>query len=120
MTEQIPSVPEPVSIPVPPQTQPGDRRGLAIASLVLGILSLCASILWFCGGPISIVGLVLGVMGLKSSLRGLAIAGIVLSAIGLLLVIVFGIIGLISIPFIQQFQNQYLPTLQYELMPTPQ
>ncbi len=119
MNEQIPSVPPSVSLPVQPQAQPSDKKGLAIASLVLGILSLCSSILWFCGGPISIVGLVLGFLGLKSSLRGLAIVGLVLSAIGLLLVIVFGIIGLISVPIIQQIQNQYLPTLQYQLVPTP-
>ncbi len=85
------------SIPVPPvppaQPMPlvNDRKGLAIASLVLGILSLC--LVWF---PVvgvvgligSVIGLVLGIMGLKSSLKGIAIAGIVISGISLLIGIV--------------------------------
>lgn len=67
-------------------------KGMAIASLVLGILSLCASAAWWCGGPISIVGLVLGALGVKSQGKGMAIAGIVLSAIGLVLLVLFRII----------------------------
>jgi hypothetical protein len=67
---------------------PGDRRGMAIASLVLGILSLCGSIFWFCSGPLAIVGIILGVLSLKSSARSMALAGIILSAIGIILSIV--------------------------------
>ena len=108
MSEQFPP------IPVPPVAAPaGDKKGLAIASLVLGILSLCASVFWFCGGPISIVGIVLGFLGLKSSGKGMAIAGIILSAIGLLLLIVFVILGQVSGPIFQQIQNQITSNLGY-------
>lgn len=80
--------------PEPVQQPPAkDQKGLAIASLVLGILALLTSCLWFCGGPFSIVGIVLGVLGLKSSGRGMAIAGIVLSAVGLLILIVLTVVG---------------------------
>jgi hypothetical protein len=78
----------------PPASTPGTNggKGLAIASLVLGILSLCASAAWWCGGPISIVGLVLGALGVKSRGKGMAIAGIILSVVGLLLLVIFRVI----------------------------
>ena len=58
---------------------------LAIASLVIGVLNLCAWLLPLCGLPLSLVGLVLGVMGLRSSQRRSAMFGIALCALGLLL-----------------------------------
>jgi hypothetical protein len=67
---------------MPPAT---DRYVLAIISLVLGILNLCAWFIPLCGGSLAIVGLILGVLGLNSSRKGMAIAGIVLSGIALLL-----------------------------------
>jgi hypothetical protein len=105
MSEQLP----PVSALAPA----GDKKGLAITSLVLGILSLCASVLWYFGGPISIVGIVLGLLGMKSSGKRMAIAGIILSAIGLLLLIVFVIISLVSGPIIQQIQSQLISNTGY-------
>lgn len=62
-----------------------EASGKAIGSLVLGIIAMIA---WLCpliGLPIAIVGLILGILSLKTPKRGLAIAGIVLSGIGLLL-----------------------------------
>ncbi len=58
---------------------------LAIAALVIGVLNLGAWLLPLCGLPLSVVGLGLGVMGLRSSQRRLAMAGIALCALGLLL-----------------------------------
>ena len=79
--------------------QPQDNsRGLAIASLVLGIVSL-----FCCGSVCSIVGIVLGILSRskKSTDNGMATAGIVLSIIGLVLwaivivyeLIVYGTVG---------------------------
>jgi hypothetical protein len=70
-----------------------DQSGLAIASLVLGILSLCGWFVPICGFPMTIVGGVLGFLGLKSTRRGLAIAGLVLCAIALILTIVNAVAG---------------------------
>jgi hypothetical protein len=101
MSEQFP--------PVVPTTAPsGDKKGLAIASLVLGILNLCSWFLPICGGPLAIVGIILGILGIKSSQKTLAIVGIVLSGLGLLATIVNAIAGLalgISNP---DWINQYL------------
>ncbi|MCX7609458.1 MAG: DUF4190 domain-containing protein [Anaerolineales bacterium] len=79
----------------PPAAPQSDPKGFAIASLVLGILNLCSWFLPICGGPLSIVGIILGILGLKSSQRTLAIVGIVLSGIGLLATIVNAIVGAI-------------------------
>jgi hypothetical protein len=95
---------------------PGDRRGMAIASLVLGILSLCGSIFWFCSGPLAIVGIILGVLSLKSSARTMAMAGIIIAAVGIILSIVWIIIGFTSGPILQQLQSQ-LQNMQSTLQP---
>jgi len=67
--------------------------GAAIASLVLGIVGLIMWLLPILGYPVTIVGLVLGIKGRKSIKRGVAIAGIILSSIGLFLTIVNSIVG---------------------------
>ena len=61
-------------------------NGLAIASLVLGIVSIvfCFIIQWL-GLIIGIVGIVLGVMAKKKNPTGMATAGLVLSIIGTVL-----------------------------------
>jgi hypothetical protein len=100
MSEQLPPVPAPAPAPMPapapagvPVSAPaGDKRGLAIASLVLGILSLCGSGFLVCGGLLSVIGIVLGALGINSRSKNMAIAGIVLSAVGLLLTIIFRIV----------------------------
>ena len=72
----------------PPYNTPEpERKGFAIASLVLGILSLVLCCLF--GGVLGIVGLILGIVSLvkKESKMGMAIAGIITSAFG----IIFGI-----------------------------
>jgi len=63
-------------------------KKLAIASLVLGLLGLAAWCLPICGGPLAIIGIVLGVMGLKSQGRVMAIIGLVLNGLALLATIV--------------------------------
>jgi len=85
--------PNPVPEPIP--ALGGDKKGLAIASLVLGILNLCSWFLPICGGPLAIVGIILGILGIKSSQKTLAIVGIILSALGLLATIVNAIVGAI-------------------------
>ena len=66
------------------------RNGLGTAALVLGVLSIPLAFVVI-GGLLGIVGLVLGVMALRrvarglATNRGMAIAGIVLSVLGILL-----------------------------------
>lgn len=70
-----------------------DHSGKAVASLVLGIVGLVAWCLPIFGLPVTIIGLVMGIQGRKSSNASLAIAGIVLSSIGLALSVLNGAWG---------------------------
>lgn len=75
------------SQPVSPSPAPasGNERIMAIASLVLGVINLCAWFLPICGIPLSIAGLVLGFLGMKDqSQKNLAIIGMVLCGLGLI------------------------------------
>lgn len=71
--------------PVSPAPASGNERMMAIGSLVLGVINLCAWFLPICGIPMSIAGIVLGYFGMKDAAqKNLAIGGIALSALGLL------------------------------------
>jgi hypothetical protein len=83
---------QPIYVPVPVTPAPGD--GMALASMILGIVAAAVGlipVLAICLAPApAIVGIVLGALGLKSEKRrGMAIAGIILSVIGLALATVF-------------------------------
>jgi hypothetical protein len=75
---------------VPGQQPYGPRRNskLAIASLILGIVSLPMIIVGFFGSIVGLVGLILGIIGIagasrKNLKRGLGIAGIILCVLGI-------------------------------------
>lgn len=69
-------------------------NGLAIASLVLGILSIPAGCCYGAGIIFAIIGLILGFVSKKpdTSFNGMAIAGIICSIIGILVGIGFWVI----------------------------
>lgn len=67
--------------------------GEAIASLALGIIGMMAWFIPLFGLPITVVGLVLGIKGLKSENKGIAVAGLTLSIIGLVATIINASIG---------------------------
>lgn len=69
------------------------KNGSATTGLVLGIIGLIAWFIPIIGAPITIVGLIFGIKGLKSLKHDLAIIGIVLCCIGLVAVIVNASIG---------------------------
>lgn len=76
-------------IPQEPQGQPG--KGLAIASMVLGILG------FFCYGITSIIGLILGCVAKGKGCRsGMATAGIICSAISIVLYVIVIVFVLIA------------------------
>jgi len=80
---------------VNPSFDVGDasKNGKATTSLVLGIIGLIAWFIPLIGAPITIIGLIFGIKGLKSLKRGVAIAGIVLCSIGLFATVVNASIG---------------------------
>src|SRR5690554_2838905 len=74
-----------------------DGKGMAAASLVLGLLSDVLFCLWYLSLPCAVVGLILGIMSLKSSGRGMAIAGLVLSIIAIAIFVVMLILAAIGL-----------------------
>ncbi len=78
----------------PASLDPEERTNkfFALFSAAAGLLSLCASLLPICGAGLAILGLITGWMGIKSENEKIAIAGIILSVIGLLTAIIYTIL----------------------------
>lgn len=92
-------------------SEKGQGKGLGIASMVCGIVSLigCCG-LWYVSIPLAIVAIVLGIVQIvKNEARGMAIAGIVCGAIGVILsiLVIVGSVALISSGLYQELINQY-------------
>ena len=71
-----------------PSYEQPSGKGFAIASLVLGIVSVCTC----CGGLLpSVLGLIFGIISKskQSENNGMAIAGIILSSIGIVISLIF-------------------------------
>ncbi len=64
-------------------------RLLSLASASFGLLSLCLAIIPVCGGLASILGIVCGVVSQKTENTKTALAGIVISVLGLVITIVY-------------------------------
>ena len=72
------------------QPEPKKNNGFAIASLICGIVSIVLCCIWYLSLPVSIVGLVLGILSLRKTIDGknMAIVGIVLSSIGIFIAVI--------------------------------
>ena len=82
-------------------------QGFGIASMVCGILALVTCCIWCLSVPLGIVSIVLGILQIqKKTAKGMAIAGIVCSVIGILLA------ALISI-YAGFIQRQYMDSPMY-------
>jgi hypothetical protein len=85
--------------PLPPQSVATAPRGngFGVAAVILGVVSAAGAFIpflnYFCV-LVAFVGLTLGIVGLvvKNRLRGAAIAGVILSAIGLIVSIIMVIV----------------------------
>lgn len=97
-----------------PTPEPPKSNGMAVGSLICGILGILLSCcLWYIAIPLSIAGLVLGILVLKNKKGGksLAIVGIVLSAISIIIGI-FAAIMFIAILNDPEFGSMYQDILQ--------
>jgi len=86
------------TFPPAPASRRVDQKGFALAAFLLGMLNLFLWVTPFCGAPFSIIGLLVGVVGMRSSRRWLAISGMILSGVALLLTIFFMLAGSILNP----------------------
>jgi hypothetical protein len=62
---------------------------LALASPALGVMSLCLALIPVCGGIASILGIIFGLYSLKTEQNKTALAGVIISGLGLLMTIVY-------------------------------
>lgn len=107
--------------PMPQPTGSIPGRGLGIASMVLGIISLVFFCTIYLPIPCAIVGIILGIVGRNQAKAsgaptGMATAGIICSSISLglaLITIILGAVGLIAFgsfgsnqDILHQFSNQ--------------
>ena len=69
----------------------GGNIGVAIASMVCGIISILCCCLWLFSAILSVAAVVLGIITLSKKYdgKGMAIAGIVTGGIGFVLVVIF-------------------------------
>lgn len=63
--------------------EPKRKKGLCIASMVLGIITLVFFCVWYISIPCGILSIIFGVLGIKTVDKGMAITGIVTGSIGL-------------------------------------
>jgi peroxiredoxin len=98
-----PAATPPADTPPPPAPRPG----LAIASLVLGILA-CVSSLFVVGALFGLVGFILGVAHLlrRQGRNGMAWTGLVLSTMGILVGVGMGIL-VVKFFTSPEFQNEF-------------
>ena len=71
---------------------PTDRKGLAVLSLILGIISIVLACFWFVSIPCGIIAVILGVMAKKSTKPNISISGLVTGCIGIFISILIIII----------------------------
>lgn len=70
-------------------------KGFAIASMVLGIVGFVAWCLPIIGFPVTIVGLVLGIIAINKGTKGMAVAGVIMCAITLVITLINSVLGAI-------------------------
>ena len=66
-------------------------RLFAIASPALGLISLCAAIIPVCGGVTSVLGIILGMISLRTEHNRSAIAGVWISVLGMVITITYAL-----------------------------
>lgn len=65
-----------ISLPYPQAQPTGSGKWMAMVSLGLGLINLCAWVIPLVGIPLSLAGIVTGALGLKSERRSLGIIGL--------------------------------------------
>jgi hypothetical protein len=89
---------EPIVTPESGQEAPQGGKGMAIASMVLGIVGMVLCCIWYISIPCAIVGLVLGIMHNKKNTKsGMATAGIVCSIIAIILAVAIIVLAAIGV-----------------------
>lgn len=78
----------------PASLDPEERMNkfYALMSAALGVLSLCTGLIPIAGTVLGIMGIIFGILGRRSESKRMAMAGIVLSVIGVMTAVIFSIL----------------------------
>ena len=87
------------------QPQQTDGQGLSITSLVLGILAIITSLVWYIGIVLGILAIVFGAVSVKKQGRKKAIAGIVTGSVGIVLSLLIVWMVNAALPALQKSQR---------------
>lgn len=87
------------------KTQQMDSQGLSIASLVLGILAIVSSVVWYIGIVLGVLAIIFGAVSVKKQGRKKAIAGIVTGGVGVVLSLLIVLMVQLALPSLQKSQR---------------
>ncbi len=74
-----------------------ESKGLSIASMVLGIISVVLFCIWYISVPCAILAIIFGIVGMKKGGRGMGIAGLVLGIVALAILAVIYLLAAIGL-----------------------
>lgn len=87
------------------KTEQSESQGLAIASLVLGILAIITSVVWYISIILGVLAIIFGAVSAKKQGRKKAIAGIITGSVGVVLSLLIVWIVQAALPSLQQSQR---------------
>lgn len=70
-------------------TNQATNHGLAITSLVLGVVSIAMMFLWFISIPAGVLAIIFGAVSLKSPGHSMALAGLITGCVSIALILLF-------------------------------
>ncbi len=70
------------------QTVAQESKGLSIASMVLGIISVVLFCIWYISIPCAILAIIFGIVGMKKGGKGMGIAGLVLGIVAVAILVI--------------------------------
>lgn len=91
---------------------PVEKKGMSIAALVLGIVSVALFCFSYVSIPCAILAIIFGILGKKKGGAGMAKAGLILGIIALAIIVLTWILATAGIAAIGSFVND-LNTFQY-------
>ena len=80
-----------------------DKKGMAIAGMVLGIVTIVLCFIFYISIPCGILAIIFGAMSLKSTNRWMALAGVITGIVGIILtIVIFAVIAISAISIFNQ------------------
>lgn len=79
------------------ETPVQESKGLSIASMVLGIVSVVLFCIWYISVPCAILAIIFGIVGMKKGGRGMGIAGLVLGIVAIAILAIIYLLAAIGL-----------------------